>query len=112
MNIQKESFISIMGKATYAALLYLAFWCIFYGNIFLIPREYYIENDTGNGVVGLIYIFLIVPLISFFIPRHLHKKFGMNRVLLYAFHVLYLFISIAVFLYFGLRIALSNQQFG
>ena len=59
------------GKTIFIVLTYVFYWCIFYGSTLLIPYSSY--NTDFDTILPFIYIFILVPIISFFIPFLIRK---------------------------------------
>ena len=98
------------GKTIFIFLIYLLYWCLFYGTGLLIPDSDY--NTEINAYFPPIYFLIIVPLISFIIPHFIKKIFIINNFLLYFIHVILVVISAAIFLLIAIVSALSNFHIG
>ena len=93
------------GKTIFIVLIYSIFWCIFYGVSLVIPHSFYQELNNFFGFLFALYWFLIIPYLSFFIPKFLLKLFTINKLTLYFIHYVLLLISITLFIYFGILIS-------
>lgn len=100
------------GKTIFILVLYFLYWFIFYGSWVLMPNEWFEKNTDLSGILFLIYIFLIVPSISFFIPPFIKKIFSINKIVLYLIHIFFVLLSIAIFLFIAIISAVSNIQIG
>ncbi len=104
------------GKTIFIILIYPIYWCVFYGLFLIIPREWFLvrENSTSNflGYSLAFLLFVLVPILSFYIPYVIKKTFKINKVFLYILHVVLVIISILLFMGIGLVMALNNFQIG
>ena len=98
------------GKTIFIALIYVLYWCIFY---ILFPYVIILFNGSNFGGVFLfVYIFVAVPIISFFIaPRLILKIFSVNKYTLYSVNFLLAIVIpfISLLLIFGY--IFSNAHF-
>ena len=98
------------GKTIFIVLIYLLYWCIFYGSTLLIPNSN--SNTDFNAILPFLYIFIIVPIISFLVPLIILKIFKINKVFLYILHiVLIVFMAISFFI-IVVFFAFNNFQIG
>lgn len=100
------------GKTIFMFLIYIFFWFTFYGSWFLMPSKWFNNNTDISGRLFLIFLFIIVPIISFFIPYFFRRIFKINKIFLYILHVFLILLSIWVFIQIGISIALKNFQIG
>lgn len=104
------------GKTLFVVLIYVLYWCIFYGSWFLIPDKLFLEHESNSyqvlQIFVLLLIFIFIPAISFFIPSIIRKTFKINKIFLYILHVILIILSIALFLIFMIFAALHNLQIG
>ncbi len=104
------------GKTVYIISIYVIYWVVFYGSWFLMPEEWFREYDSEFFTVksNLIFIllFLIIPILSFFIPHCISRKVQINKKLLYFIHIVLIILSILLFLHIGLTIAFKNWSIG
>jgi len=102
----------LLGKIVVIFLTYFLYWCVFYGSWFLIPQTFFYRNNNLSGLLFILYIFIIVPIISFFIPKLLRKIFKINNIFLYSLHLFLIILSVVVFMGIGILIALSHFSIG
>lgn len=101
------------GKTIFILLSYLLFWCTFYGSWLLIPY-----NDHPVREINLpewtlfLYSLILVPYISFIIPRTIKKIFLINNIFLYSLHIILILISVISFLALFILSALSHFSIG
>jgi len=82
--------------------VYVLFWCVFYGSQIILPESWALFIAEKAGIFMSVYIFALVPLISFFIPvyvlRHMRAKpwvvYSIHILILIAFLVAYFTISL------------------
>ncbi len=99
------------GRTIFIILTYAIFWCIFYGALFFVSEDFFeLNNISGN--VTLIYALLIVPVISFYLIKFFKKYFLMKNFSFYLIHIIYLILSITLFLYLLVMGALQNANYG
>lgn len=103
------------GKTIFVVLTYVVFWCVFYGSAFLMPDTWFSEASNYSPLYFLlfkIYVFLVVPLISFVIPKLIRKLFKINSIFLYSLHIFLLILCVVAFLFKLFLEAFSNWQIG
>lgn len=100
------------GKTIFIVLLYGVFWLIFYGCWFLIPQRYFNSNNDLTYFLFLLYIFIIVPFLSFYIPPYILKTFEINKKLLYFIHIFLVIVFLILFLGLSIISALSHFSIG
>ena len=100
------------GKTIFIVLIYPIFWCIFYGSWFLLPDEFFLSKNSVSsdyyGYLVAIFLFILVPILSFFIPYIIKKTFKINKVFLYIFHIITIVFSILLFFHIALTISISH----
>ena len=84
-------------KTVFIFLTYVLYWCIFYGSWFVMPSEWFNQNSDLSGIIFLIYLCILVPITSFFIPYLFKKTFEVNKVFLYILHIVVIIFSAALF---------------
>lgn len=85
---------------------YLIYILIFY---FLAPLLLSVlSNFNFGGVFILIFLFIIAPIVSFFIPKFFIKIFKVNKVLLYVLHSILIIVIPFVFLWVMMILAFSH----
>lgn len=74
---------------------YVIFFLVFYGVLFIPRLSYMVQKDfTIDFSHALIYLFIIVPLISFFtIPKYLIKKHNFNKYFVWIFDVVIVYVA-------------------
>ncbi|MFN4181276.1 MAG: hypothetical protein ACK4FA_01080 [Candidatus Paceibacteria bacterium] len=77
--------------------IYVLFWCIFYGSYILLPDKYSLYVAKQAGVFMSIYIFVLVPLISFLIPRYVVRHTKIKPWFMYSVHVFMIFLLVLAF---------------
>lgn len=98
------------GKTIFIFLVYLLFWCIFYGVWLLIESsfgeyEYYIYRTPL--FIGSIFLFIILPIITFFIfPKFLKKITNIKHP--YFINSIAIFLSLFIFIFFEILIAIKH----
>lgn len=104
------------GKTIFIILIYPIFWCIFYGSWFLLPDELFLERNSSSyqslRIFVLLLIFILIPILSFFIPYIIKKTFKINKVFLYILHIVLVIFSVGLFVILSLVSALHNFQIG
>ena len=100
------------GKIIFIGFVYIIYWLIFYGSWFSIPDRYFDHNTEVTGILFIIYIFIIVPSISFLIPPSVGKVFPIKNSIIYPLHIFLIILSIAIFLAIGITVAFSHIQIG
>jgi len=97
------------GKTVFIVLIYMLYWCIFYGIWFLIPYNFFYERNIEiNQWLFLSFFCLLIPIISFLIPHFIKKLFKINKTSLYILHIFLILLSIIIFFYIGIIIAFSH----
>lgn len=102
----------LWGRIIFITLIYILYWVTFYGSWFLIPRELFGYNTNLSGILFILYIFIVVPLISVFIPYFIKKIFYISKSLLYFLHIFLIILSIILFMTIGILISLSHFSIG
>ena len=98
------------GKTIFIVLIYILYWCIFYGSTLLIPNSN--SNTDINAVLPFLYIFIIVPIISFLVPFIILKTIKISKIFLYILHVLLIIFFAVSFFMIVVFFALHNFQIG
>jgi len=98
------------GRIITIILVYIFYWSIFYGAWLIIPNQHPDNNTDFWSNVFLVYIFIIVPLISFYIPHFIKKLFNINNIFLYCLHIFLIILSAGLFFVIAAISALSNFQ--
>ena len=100
------------GKIIFTVLIYVLYWCIFYGSWFLLPDEFFLSKNSISsdfyGYLIAIFLFLFIPILSFFIPYLIKKTFKINKIFLYILHIVLIIFSILLFLHIALTISISH----
>ncbi|MBP6866472.1 MAG: hypothetical protein KBC12_02945 [Candidatus Pacebacteria bacterium] len=86
-----------LARVLAVAGVYILFWCVFYGSQIILPKSWAIYIGQKTGIFMPIYIFAIVPLISFFIPVYVVRHMKTKPWVTYLMHVILIIVSIAVF---------------
>ena len=107
---------SFLGKTILIASTYILYWLIFYGSWFIMPERWFLEYDSEiykiqNNIIFVL-LFVIIPILSFFIPHYISKKIQINKKLLYLLHIILIIFSLWLFLHIGLTIAFHHFQIG
>lgn len=93
------------GKMIFVLLVYVVFWCIFYGSLSLIPEDFFVGyNNFGSWI--LIYVFAFVPILSLYLSFILKKKFLLKRA--YFVNFLFLILGLVLFFYIDLLKSMSG----
>ena len=100
------------GKMIFIVLVYIVFWLIFYGCWFLVPQRYFNSNNDLISFLFLFFVFILVPLLSFYIPHLIKKLFLINKIILYSIHVFLMIISLILFVGLSIISALSHFSIG
>ncbi len=100
------------GKTIFIILTYVLYWCIFYGSWFLIPYDSFNKNTDISGILFLIYSFIIIPILSFFIPYFIKKILNINKIFLYILHIFLILLSVWFFIHVSLIIAFKHFSIG
>ncbi len=98
------------GKTIFIILVYILYWCIFYGSTLLIDNSN--TNTDFNTILPFLYIFIIVPIISFLVPFLILKIFKINKFFLYILHVILITCMAISFFILVVFLALHNFQIG
>lgn len=98
------------GKTIFVALIYIIYWWIFYGIWFLIPERFFDHNSNLSGLLFLIYLCVLVPIVSFFIPHFIKKVFSTRHF--YLLHILLIILGLVLFLALAAISAFSHLQIG
>jgi hypothetical protein len=77
--------------------VYILFWAVFYGSQIILPKNWSLYIAKNTGVLMPIYIFVIVPLVSFFIPVYILRHMRAKPWVVYTVHVLVLILSILAY---------------
>ena len=96
------------GKTIFIILVYVFYWFLFYGFWFIIPPEYFDHNTDISGILFLAFNFIIIPVISFFIPYFLIRLFTIDKTFLYVLHVFLVLLSLGIFSTLAVISAFSN----
>ena len=86
------------GKSIFIFLIYALYWCVFYGSLFLIPKDFFEEYNFA--FVGILYIFVFVPYLSIFLKKIIKSIFYIKHINLINF--IFIFFSIVCFFIFSL----------
>lgn len=89
--------------------VYILFWLVFYGSAFLLPASFYNQISVEGNWAFILYFFILVPLISFFVPSFIKKIIGGKKR--YLIHILFLIVSITLFMGLGIFRAISHSSF-
>ncbi|MCX6755313.1 MAG: hypothetical protein NT068_02110 [Candidatus Nomurabacteria bacterium] len=100
------------GKAIFMLLTYVVYWCVFYGIFSILPNQHPNNNTDVGSSLFLIYLVIIVPILSFFIPHYFKKVFSINKVLLYSLHLFFILVSLYLFFIIAATSAVQNIQIG
>ncbi len=101
------------GKTILTAFAYTLYWGVFYGSWFLIPYNFFYDRNIIINPYLFIGVFaLIIPAISFLIPKFFKKVFTINYTFLYCMHVFLILLSLILFVYVGLNLAFSHFSIG
>ena len=98
------------GKTIFVILTYVLYWCVFYGSLLFIPNSDY--NTELNTSLPFIFVLIIVPVISFFVPKFIKKVFYINKTFLYSLHLFFVLLSIIIFFIVAITSAFSHIQMG
>ncbi len=99
-----------MKKGIFIFSLYLFYILLFY---FLIPFViFYFQNFNFGGWHFFIIIFLIAPLLSFYIPNLILKKFSLNKTTLYVIHTITIILIPIIYFYTIIVSSFSHIQIG
>lgn len=93
------------GKMFFVLLVYVVFWFVFYGSLFLISDSFF-EVYNISGFVTIIYAILVVPFISFY----LNKLFNFKKNIFYIINTIFIIVSIIFFFTFLVIGAISNYS--
>lgn len=96
------------GKGIFLILIYMIFWCVFYGSWLLISKDWgTAEYDIYNIPISLIFLFLyiILPILSFFFFPKLFKKMSYIKHP-YLINSIFIFLSLVLFIFFETLISL------
>lgn len=76
-------------------LIYTVFFFILYGPFVLVSKSYLIRNNISVSSEFLaIYIFIIIPILSFFfIPVRLIKKYNFNKYFVWIFDIVIVYLA-------------------
>ncbi len=77
--------------------VYVIFWSIFYGLYIILPKKWMIFIAEKTGVFMSIYIFILVPLLSFLIPRYIIRHMRTRPWVMYLIHTLILVVFLIAF---------------
>ena len=74
--------------------------------------EFFLSKNSVSsdyyGYLVAIFLFILVPILSFFIPYIIKKTFKINKVFLYIFHIITIVFSILLFFHIALTISISH----
>lgn len=82
------------GKTIFIILIYIIFWLVFYGGLFLIPDDFF--NNYIPGFITLFYVIIFLPSISFFLIKLFKKMFFVGKYF-YFIHIFFIAISLLSF---------------
>jgi len=97
------------GKVLFVSVLYLIFWFLFYYVIFLFFGL--MSGSDIGGALFLIYIFILIPFFSLYIPKIILKTFKVNKLFLYIFHSCLILISFVSYIYIVFLLTFSPNFF-
>ncbi len=97
-------------KSISVLFFYATFWCVFYGSAFFLPVSFFDNLSTLGNLLFILYFFVILPGISFFIPKYFKKVFSAGSWV-YFLHTVMIISSIVIFIYIGIFRAFSGSGF-
>ena len=77
--------------------VYTVYWLVFYGVVLPISGSYIEKSSDFINFIFVLYIFCIVPILSFIIPYKLSKKINIRSSTLYIINVVYVLFSAYIF---------------
>lgn len=77
--------------------VYVIFWSIFYGLYIILPKKWSIFIAEKTGVFMSIYVFVLVPTLSFVIPRYIIRHMRVRPWVMYFIHILALIVFLIAF---------------
>ncbi len=94
------------GKTIFIITLYIFYILIFYigGTLFIGM----LQDFTFGGPVMLTFLFLISPVVSFYIPSLIRKTFYVNKITLYILHTIFVILIPFIFIFIVAYLAFSN----
>ncbi len=94
------------GKTIFIISLYILYLFLFYIGIpFLIALAH--DSNFGGPFI-FIFLFLIAPIMSFFIPVFIIKTFNVKRTILYTLHTIFVFLVPFIFVFIIAFLAFSH----
>lgn len=78
-------------------VVYLLFWLVFYGLVIVLPEKWTLYIAEEMSVLISVYIFGIVPLVSFFIPVYILRHMRAKPWIMYITHILILIVFIVAY---------------
>ncbi len=100
------------GRFLFIVVLYAFFWLVFYGTWLIMPERWFEGSNQDWETLFFVYIFILVPIVSFKIPKFLNRTFSFNKRKLYVAHVLVLLLMVMLFLSIAVLQALNNLNLG
>lgn len=98
------------GKFLLILIIYAVYIVLGY---ILVPLIFSIlQGNNFGGILTFIFIFFIIPILSFYIPSLILKIFNINKIFLYIFHTLLIIIIPFVFMWIIIFFAFSNFSIG
>jgi len=84
------------GRSLLIAFLYIIYWIVFYIIIPFIILV--IQNFNFGGIILFLFLLILAPMLSFYIPKTLLKIFNGNKYLIYGIHIILIILPIFLYL--------------
>ena len=99
-----------LGKFIFIICIYISYLILGYILIpFLISV---LQGFNFGGIIMFIFLFLIIPIFSYYIPSFILKIFEVNKTLLYFLHTIFIILVPFVFLWIIIALAFSHFSIG
>jgi len=94
------------GKTIFVVLVYLVYWCVFYGSLTLLPENTFDNYGDFVTLILFAYVFIFVPVLSF-ILIDLVKRFVSIKYP-YILNTIILVLSLSSFFFVEIVISLNH----
>lgn len=98
------------GKTIFIICIYLAYLIV--GYIFFPLLISALQGFNFGGIVMFLFLFIIIPVFSYYIPSFIIKIFEANKKLLYFFHTVFIVLVPFIFLWIIIALAFSHFSIG
>ncbi len=84
------------GRVFFTMVIYLIY--VLVGYILIPLLIIFIQNFNFGGIIFFLSLFLIIPILSYYIPSFILKFFILNKKFLYTFHTIFIILIPVIFI--------------